>query len=164
LPETRVEGRPEFQECPVPRALLGVKPDRWIQQEGTKLMISIHVGLKLTAGQVPMFVWRQITKCNFPLYMRKNLSHTCLTLPFESLQCRGKLHELRSPTFTVANFQEGLTYKRRAYLLWDWQQGLKDRPFNLKTCQILMIFLEVEKQSNFTHTRYKGLHQYFSHS
>ncbi len=78
--ETRVEGRPEFQECPVPRALLGVKPDRCIQQEGTKLMISIHVCLKLTAGQVPMFVWRQITKCSF-LYMQKNLSHTAIREP-----------------------------------------------------------------------------------
>ncbi len=81
LPETRVDGRPEFQECPVPRGLLGVKPDRCIQQEGTKLMISIHVGLKLTAGQVPMFVWRQITKCSFPLYMQKNLSHTAIREP-----------------------------------------------------------------------------------
>jgi hypothetical protein len=45
------------------------------------LMISFHVGLKLTAGQVPMFVWRQITKCNFPLYMGKNLSHTAIREP-----------------------------------------------------------------------------------
>jgi hypothetical protein len=54
------EGRPEFQECPILRALPGIKPNHWIEQAYIKWTARIKTGKVIMVWQVLTHVRRDI--------------------------------------------------------------------------------------------------------
>jgi hypothetical protein len=66
------EGRPKFQECPIPRALPGIKPNHWIEQGYIKWTARIKTGKVIMVWQVLTHVWRDIIIISLS-YMCKNL-------------------------------------------------------------------------------------------
>jgi hypothetical protein len=69
-------GRIEFQECPVLRALPCVKNDCWIYHWAMTLMAAIYQAQNFMAGQVLTHIWRKLTK-----------SSLCKNPPYGSQQC-----------------------------------------------------------------------------
>jgi len=93
LPEAIANGRPKFWECPVLRALPGIKPNSWILQHGWWQFIDSMVGSYACMGG-------KLQNIN------SLSSHT-------NLLYRGCVHEgciewNKAPTITLANFQEAV--------------------------------------------------------